>query len=148
MPTPHTFPDDQQLAAFAAASQADDGPIVMLNLNRYRDVAVYEDGRDAGGASGREVYLQYGIVAQQALDALGAKVLWMTEATTPVIGCDHDAYDEVLAVWYPSRAAFLSLTDHPGYTEALAHREAALEQAVIIPCPGSAEPALGVSFGG
>ena len=98
MPTPHTFPDEAQFAAYARAIDEDDGPVVMLNLNKFRDVAVYEDGRDAGGASGRETYLKYGMVALEALTSLGAKVLWMTDAIAPVVGCDHDAYDEILAV--------------------------------------------------
>jgi uncharacterized protein (DUF1330 family) len=147
MTTPHTFPTDDQLAAYAASiAEHGDGPVVMLNLNKYRDVAVYEDGRDAGGVSGRECYLRYGVVAQEALAALGGRILWLTDATAPVIGCDHEAYDEVLAVWYPSRSTFLKLTDHPGYAEALAHRDAALERAAILPCVAGAEPRLGTPF--
>jgi uncharacterized protein (DUF1330 family) len=147
MPTPHTFPDEAQFAAYARAIEEDDGPVVMLNLNKFRDVAVYEDGRDAGGASGRETYLKYGMVALDAIRSLGGEVLWMTDAIAPIIGCEHDAYDEILAVWYPSRSSFLKLTDHPGYTDALAHRDAALERAAVIPCAGSADKALRGPFG-
>lgn len=147
MPTPHTFPDEAQFAAYAEAIEADDGPVVMLNLNKFRDVAVYEDGRDAGGASGRETYLKYGMVALEAIRWLGGEVLWMTDAIAPIIGCEHDAYDEVLAVWYPSRSAFLRLTDYPGYEDALAHRDAALERAAVLPCAGSADKVLRGPFG-
>jgi hypothetical protein len=48
----------------------------------------------------------------------------------------HDAYDEVLAVWYPKRAAFLEMTGIPCYRDALVHRTAALEHASIIACTG------------
>lgn len=147
MPTPHTFPDEAQFAAYARAIEADDGPVVMLNLNKFRDVAVYEDGRDAGGATGRATYLKYGTVALEAIHALGGEVLWMTDAIEPIIGCEHDSYDEILAVWYPSRSAFLRLTDHPGYTEALEHRDAALERAVVLPCAGAADKVLRGPFG-
>ncbi|HRW39269.1 MAG: hypothetical protein KDB04_10940 [Acidimicrobiales bacterium] len=147
MPTPHTFPDEAQFAAYAEAIEADDGPVVMLNLNKFRDVAVYEDGRDAGGASGRDTYLKYGMVALEAIRWLGGEVLWMTDAIAPIIGCEHDAYDEVLAVWYPSRSAFLRLTDYPGYEDALAHRDAALERAAVLPCAGSADKVLRGPFG-
>jgi uncharacterized protein (DUF1330 family) len=143
MPTPHTMPDEAQFTDYAASIAAtDDGPVVMLNLNKFREVAVYEDGRDAAGRSGRETYLQYGMVAVEAIRWLGGEVLWMTDAAAPIIGCEHDAYDEVLAVWYPSRSAFLRLTEFPGYTEALAHRDAALERAAVLPCVGSGEPVL------
>lgn len=139
----HTFPTSAQFAAFASSVEAGtDGPIVMLNLNRYRERAEYADGRDADGLSGREVYLRYGVVAQRALAAVGGRVLWATTADVPVIGCDHDAIDEVLAVWYPSRSAFLALTDQDGYVEALQHRAAALDRAALIPCAAGPEPVL------
>ncbi len=145
--THHTMPTDRQTTAFAAPiGSGDDGPIVMLNLNRYREVAVYADGRDAGGRTGRAVYLDYGIVAQQGLDRVGGRVLWATDASPPLIGCGHDTFDEVLAVWYPSRQAFLDLTSDPAYREALAHREAALETSALIPCRGEAQPALRSPF--
>ena len=143
----HTMPTDDQVVAYASPIAAGtDGPVVMLNLNRYRDVAAYADGRDSGGRSGREVYLEYGIVAQKGLERVGAKVLWATDLTPPIIGCDHDTFDEVLAIWYPSRQAFLDLTSDPAYQEALAHREAALETSALIPCVGEADAALRSPF--
>lgn len=143
----HTMPLDDQMAAFVGPLAAGtDGPIVMLNLNRYREVAVYADGRDAGERSGRAVYLDYGVVAQAGLDRVGGKVLWATDSSAPLIGCDHDTFDEVLAVWYPSRQAFIELTSDPAYQEALAHREAALETSALIPCVGEADPVLRTPF--
>jgi len=143
----HNMPSDDQVATYAAPiADGTDAPVVMLNLNKYRDQAVYEDGRDAGGRSGREVYLDYGIVAQQGLAAVGAKILWATEMAAPLIGCGHDTYDEVLAIWYPSRAAFIELTQFPGYQDALAHRDAALERSALIPCAGDADATLRSPF--
>ncbi len=143
MPAPHTFPDQAQFEAYAASfANGDDGPVVMLNLNKFRDEAAYDDGRDATGLSGRNAYLRYGMVAKEAIEALGGKILWAADTRMPIIGCDHEDYDEVVAVWYPTRSSFLHLTDHPGYTEALAHRDAALVRAAVIPCTGSAEPVL------
>jgi uncharacterized protein (DUF1330 family) len=143
----HTMPADDQVAAYAAPIvDGADAPVVMLNLNKYRERAAYADGRDAGGRSGREVYLDYGVVAQEALAAVGAKILWAADAAAPLIGCDHDAYDEVLAIWYPNRAAFIELTNYPGYQDALVHREAALAWSSLIPCAGSADATLSNPF--
>lgn len=143
----HTMPAPEQLEGYAAPiGDGTDGPVVMLNLNKYRPVAEYEDGRDAGGRTGREVYNEYGLVALQALAAVGAKVLWDTPMTAPLIGCEHDTYDEVLAIWYPSRAAFIELTNFPGYQEALAHRSAALAWSSLIPCVGSADATLSAPY--
>jgi hypothetical protein len=142
--TDHVNPDVASLAR-DFSTRADEGPIVMLNLNRYRDRAHYEpappDGVD-GDVSGRDAYLRYGIVAQQAVESVGGAILWATDAHDVVIGCDHDRYDEVVAVWYPSRAAFLRLAEFPGYVDALAHRTAAIEQATLLACRGDLEPAL------
>src|SRR5262249_12327558 len=60
----HPEPSDAQLAAIAAHSP--DGPIVALNLNRYRARAAYPPGTPDADVSGREAYMRYGIVAFQA----------------------------------------------------------------------------------
>lgn len=144
----HVVPDADQMAAFAEAMAADDGPIVMLNLNRYRALAAYTDGRDAGGRSGREAYRDYAVVAVRGLAEVGGHPLWMADAAAPLVGCDHDAWDEVLAVWYPNRAAFVALTQIPWYADALVHRDAALERAVLLPCAAGPEPVLSLGLDG
>jgi hypothetical protein len=59
-----------------------------------------------------------------------------------VIGEDGDRYDEVIAVWYPSLAAFTALATDPRILAARAHRVAGLERAALICCePGM--PAFG-----
>lgn len=143
MSADHTFPSVEQMAAFESAAASDgDAPIVMLNLNKFRPLASYEDGHVEEGLTGAQAYLRYGAVAVEAIAATGGKIVWLSSTEPPFIGCDHEGYDEVVAVWYPSHAAFLSLTDHPGYTEALAHRDAALERATVIPCAGARTASL------
>ena len=94
----------------------------MLNLNRYRD---------------REAYMRYGEVAAAVLERVGGRILWHTEAQLTVIGDDSDRYDEVIAVWYPSMAAFSALATDPEILAARAHRVAGLERAALICCePG------------
>lgn len=149
--TAHVSPDVDQIRAAFADRGENDGPVVMLNLNRYRDRATYDDGRGddgRGDVSGREAYLRYGVVAYQAIEHVGGRILWATSAQDVVIGCDHDRYDEVLAVWYPSRAAFLALSTYPGYMEAHVHRDAALEQATLLACAAGTEPVLTNPFTG
>ena len=144
--TDHVTPTDERLADVAATGADDDSPVVMLNLNRYHDRAHYPEGTPDADVSGREAYLRYGVVAYQAIQSVGGDILWATEAAETVIGCDHDVYDEVVAVWYPSRTAFLALAEYPGYMEAHVHREAALEQAALIATRGEAEPRLAQPF--
>jgi uncharacterized protein (DUF1330 family) len=109
-------PTDEQLRAVVA--HPGEGPVVMLNLNRYRD---------------RDAYLQeYGLVALGAIESVGGRILWQSEVEQVVIGDDGDQYDEAIAVWYPSRPAFLGLMDHPGYLEAAERRAATLEHATLL----------------
>jgi uncharacterized protein (DUF1330 family) len=139
-------PDERQLAEIAAdAGGVDDRPVVMLNLNRYRERAAYEsEAPDAEGVevSGREAYARYGAVATAILDRIGARILWYAQAGQTVIGDDSDRYDEVIAVWYPSRAAFVGLATAPEVVAALPHRRAGLERAALICCEAGAEPVL------
>ena len=144
--TRHAEPSPEQLAAIAAYRP--DGPFVALNLNRYRDRAAYPAGTPDADVSGREAYMRYGMVALAAILHTGGRILWATEGRQLAIGCDHDVFDEVVAVWYPSRAAFLSLEHYPGYQTAFElHRRAAIEHAVLICCDADAEPTLTSPYG-
>lgn len=142
----HVTPTDERLAEVAATGAADGSPVVMLNLNRYRDRAQYPTGTADADVSGREAYLRYGVAAYAAIRSVGGEILWAADAAETVIGCDHDVYDEVVAVWYPSRTAFLALAEFPGYMEAHVHRDAAIEQAALIATRGDAEPRLSQPF--
>jgi hypothetical protein len=143
----HIEPSDETLAALGA--RADDGPFVALNLNRYRRRAQYPAGTPDADVSGREAYLRYGIVAFAAIMNTGGRILWATDAAEVVVGCDHDRYDEVVAVWYPSRKAFLGLEEYPGYREAFElHRRASIEHASLLFFRAGSEPVLGTPYGG
>jgi uncharacterized protein (DUF1330 family) len=110
-------PDERQIAEITALAGDGDRPVVMLNLNRYRD---------------REEYLRYGAVALAVLEKVGGRILWQAEARQTVVG--GDSWDEVLAVWYPSVAAFLALAGDPDILAARPHRLAGLEEAALICC--------------
>jgi uncharacterized protein (DUF1330 family) len=113
-------PTREQIEALAAIADGDaDAPLVMLNLNRYRD---------------RDEYERYGEVALRVLMRVGGEVLWQAHATMTVIGEDHESWDEVIAVRYPSARAFLDLALDPEIAAALVHRDAGLERATLIRC--------------
>jgi uncharacterized protein (DUF1330 family) len=121
-------PDEQQLAEMTGiAGSGADGPLVMLNLNRYRD---------------REAYYRYAAVAATVLERVGGKVLWHAQAQGTVIGDGSDIYDEVIAVWYPSAAAFVALVTDPELLAVRDDRASGLERAALIRCAGASEPIL------
>ena len=105
-----------------------DGPLVMLNLNRYRD---------------RDAYVRYGEVATGVLERVGGQDPLARAGAGDVIGEEGDGYDDVIAVWYPSAAAFVELATDPEILEARADRVEGLERAALIRCePGEAEDQL------
>ena len=121
-------PDEQQLAEVSGVAGSDgDAPLVMLNLNRYRD---------------REAYYRYAAVAATVLERVGGRVLWHTQAQSTVIGDQSDIYDEVIAVWYPSAAAFVALATDPEISAVREERIAGLERATLLRCESGAEPVL------
>jgi uncharacterized protein (DUF1330 family) len=121
-------PSSEQIADLQAiAGGPDDGPVVMLNLNRYRDPAAYA---------------RYGEVAQRVLERVGGRVLWHAPVTGTVIGDGEERFDDVIAVWYPSAAAFLQLAGDPELLEARDHRLEGLERAAILRCGAADEPVL------
>lgn len=121
-------PDQQQIEeARDVAGGPEDGPIVMLNLNRYND---------------REAYARYGEVAFRVLERLGGRILWHAPVQRTVIGDDTDLYDDVIAVWYPSAEAFIALATDPEILEARADRIEGLERAALLRCDGPSEPSL------
>ena len=131
---------DQLQELVEISGSPDDGPVVMLNLNRYREQAAYEadpPGGVSADVSGHEAYQRYSAVALQILEREHGRVVWHTTSPGTVIGGDSERYHEVIAVEYPSVQAFLALAMDPAILEAMAHRSAGLEQATIIRCaPG------------
>ena len=125
-------PTEAQLDALMKADQTT--PVVMVNLLKFRDKAVYEDGRDAGGISGAEAYGLYGQVAQKKIKSVGGSILWQSPREQLVVGTDKDDWDAVVLVRYPSRKAFLEMTSEADYREALPHRTAGLERTALIQC--------------
>ena len=57
--------------------------------------------------------MRYGAVAAAVLERVGGRILWHTASKRTVVGDETDRYDEVVAVWYPSLAAFAALATDP-----------------------------------
>ena len=88
-----------------------DGPVVMLNLLRFRP-----DG-------GADEYARYGAAALPFLERAGATVRYLGVGAATVIG--PDVWDEVVLVEYPTVQAFFEMTGDPDYPSDL--RAGALE---------------------
>lgn len=112
------------------ASSTDPGPVVMLNLLRFKPQA---DGIDSG-ITGVQAYARYGAAAEPFLTAVGGRLLMAVRPEQSVIGPASGEWDLVLLVEYPSRAKFLEMATNEEYLQVHAHREAALADSRLIAC--------------
>ncbi|HEY1632882.1 MAG TPA: DUF1330 domain-containing protein [Rhizomicrobium sp.] len=128
-------PTPQQIQAMIETGP--EGPIVMVNLLKYRARAAYEAERKEAGEnlSGREAYQRYGMVALQEVAAAGGRPVWGGPQKMVFVGdpASQD-WDDVVCVYYPSRQAFLEMTQRPSYLAAHYHRDAGLERTALICC--------------
>ena len=97
------------------------GPVVMLNLLRFK-----ADG-------GRESYATYSqaLVDGGHLARVGGELLYAGDGSTALVAEDGQAWDAVLVVKYPSRAAFASMVADADYQKVTHFRTEALEEAVL-----------------
>lgn len=102
------------------------GPIVMVNLLKFRDRAVYEDGRPCD-LTGREAYALYGSEVGPMISAHGGKVLFIGDVTWLAIGEVDRLWDEVALAQYPNRAALTAMSTSAGWRAISVHRAAGLE---------------------
>ncbi|HOT45522.1 MAG TPA: DUF1330 domain-containing protein [Spirochaetota bacterium] len=107
------------------AGSADEGPVVMVNMLRFRE-------KTDAGETGRAAYERYGRAVAPILNEIGAKVLWLGAVRQVFIGAEKDRWDEVLLVEYPSRKAFLSMISRPDYKKIHKYREDALEDSALL----------------
>lgn len=100
------------------AGLADGGPVVMLNLMRFREHSL------DGNGSGWDAYLRYSALAIKQIKARGGTIIWTGDAEAVALGApDRHRWDYAALVRYPSRAAFLDMMQSPEYALANVERE-------------------------
>ncbi len=82
---------------------AEEGPVVMLNLLRFRP------------EGGQERYGEYGAAVAPLLEKAGGRIVFAGEPAAALLG--DDSWDLVALVEYPSRNAFLEMISSPEYGE-------------------------------
>ena len=114
----------------ATIAPDDDGPIWMVNLMRYRDHAVYADGRETD-LSGREADDRYAPFGP--FRTVGAELVFLADVEEQLLGEDQE-WDRVAVVRYPTRQSFLAMQDLPEYVELHAHKDAGMASTFVIGC--------------
>ena len=118
--------NNEQAGAFF--STPDDGPIVMINLLKFKEFAEYEDGSDAT-LTGEAAYLRYGALLDGpdgVLAKFGAKLLYSGNTTGLLLGTVEEEWDAVALVEYPSTSGMLAMVMSPEYNAIDHHRYAGL----------------------
>ena len=116
---------DQVQAFYFGAGAADHGPMVMVNLLKFRDKAAYADGSEPE-LSGREAYLRYGAGVQACLAAVGGRSIYAGPVTGIILGDVGELWDMVALAEYPSAAAMMAMVALPAYKAIEHHRTAGL----------------------
>jgi uncharacterized protein (DUF1330 family) len=104
------------------------GPVVMVNLMRFRARSLDGDG------SGWDAYLRYSALTVPRIKARGGTLLWTGEARAVALGeWDANRWDYLALVYYPSVDAFIDMMTSADYeTKCDLHRRNGCEDHVIV----------------
>tara|TARA_B100000941_G_scaffold134401_1_gene95292 strand:- start:242 stop:643 length:402 start_codon:yes stop_codon:yes gene_type:complete len=103
-----------------------DQPIKMVNLLKFKDKAVYEDGRKTN-LSGVEAYSVYATEVVNHLEKVGGKTLFFGEVKGLLIGEVEESWEWVAIAEYPSASAMYKMLTDSDYRESEKHRSAGLQ---------------------
>jgi len=112
------------------------GPVVMLNLLRFRAVADYStDPRlaPASPISGEAAYRLYMSHTLPYLHASGGELLFYGSGGSFLIGPSDERWDAVMLIRQSSVASFFAFASNEGYLSGMGHRVAALEDSRLLP---------------
>jgi uncharacterized protein (DUF1330 family) len=104
------------------------GPVVMVNLMRFRERSLDGDG------SGWDAYLRYSALTVPMIKARGGTLLWTGEAKAVALGLEaRHHWDYLALVYYPDVAAFIDMMTSADYEQRCdPHRTNGCEEHVII----------------
>jgi len=105
-------PTREQIQALLA--DPSDGPVVMLNLLRFKP-------------GGEAEYLRYARAMRKIVEGRGGRFLWGGRVTAQVLGSGGEGFEVVGLVEYPSRKAFVEIATSKEVAEIGVHRTAGLE---------------------
>jgi len=115
-------PQPDQIKDFLAV----EGPVMMVNLLKFREKAAYSDGRDPE-LSGREAYMRYATQMRKLVEASGGRFVFGAEVTSLLLGRVEALWDDIGIVEYASSKALLTIAGSPEFQAIEVHRLAGLE---------------------
>lgn len=118
---------DGNPAEFASfAMDAEKGPVVMINLLKFR-----EESTDGNG-TGAEAYARYAALAGPLVERHGGSMVFSGQTEEHLVGDTHFDWDMVLLVSWPAHQNLLDLTTDKDYEKIAHHRTNGLERTMLI----------------
>ena len=131
---PHLAPTQEAGREFF--SRNIQGPVVMLNLMRFRTIADYSDSPHLAPISpitGEAAYKLYIDHTLPFLIKSGGEVLFYGSGGRYLIGPSEERWDAAMLVRQSSLESFLAFASDQGYLLGMGHRTAALEDSRLLP---------------
>lgn len=134
--------DKDYAISLATCPEAEDGPIYMVNLMKYHEVAQYSDDTASSSTtpgtstaptkpiSGREADDRYNPAS--ILSRIGAAIIFAGD----VVGNadSPEDWDRIAIVRYPTRKAFIEMQSRKDFGEKHVHKAAGMKRTIIVCC--------------
>ena len=117
-------PNEEQISGFLENPEI--GPISMVNLLKFKDKALYEDGRDTD-LTGEEAYRLYAAEVINLVEKYGGEFLFAGKVNRLMLGEVEEMWDSIAIAKYPNRKAMFDMTMDPEYQKIHVHRDAGLK---------------------
>lgn len=117
-------PNEEQINGFLEDPEI--GPISMVNLLKYKEKAIYDDGRDTD-LSGEEAYGLYAAEVINLVEKYGGEFLFAGKVNRLMLGEVEEMWDSIAIAKYPNRKAMFEMTMDSEYQKIHVHRDAGLE---------------------
>ena len=115
------------------AKSDNDYPVLMINQNRYLK----------GEFPNGDLYSKWRSTNKKMISEVKGKVIWSLKVEAPhLINGNLEALDEILAYWYPSHKAFLSMINSSHRKDNFELRKKLIVYAVIHRCDGRNAPQI------
>ena len=93
-------PNEEQINGFLEDPEI--GPISMVNLLKYKEKAIYDDGRDTN-LSGEEAYGLYAAEVINLVEKYGGEFLFAGKVNRLMLGEVDEMWDSIAIAKYPNR---------------------------------------------
>ena len=136
MPRDETYLEPTREAAMAFMGRGITGPVTMLNLLRYREIADYSATpalTPPAPITGEAAYERYMSHTLPLLEKSGGEVLFFGRGGPFFIGPPAERWDAALLVRQASVESFIAFASDAAYLAGIGHRLAALEDSRLLP---------------